>query len=539
MPTLEALEKGPIQELGSVKDLEEWLVGRVGDDNDVVIDDLQEEFANIMEQEDEAEGIKGLSDWSSNCKAIEAYQGKPAKLGEDWEFDGFKRCRYYGKRDADGNIVGIGSLLYENKDTFQGVFKDGIMNREGVLTRATDGGTKLEGEWVDGLLQGEVKQTLQNTGWIEGYYKNGVRHGYFRKFGPRYNGKHILRSMGRYYKGVKRGNSWRGFYDHSGWLFGCMDSSGSLTGDNMAYIYPDFKMAIKGKFKDGLLVEGYQCQPTGCYEDRGIMVPVFSKTFGPAYEYEQGTIKNIALHPLLRDPWEDTKVCVGQSNLPQGGEGLFAKKAIGLKEILAIYNGIKIKTSTYASEHMPRSDYRIRLNGDMDMDIPNGFQSTDQYCATLAHKANHSFSPNCEWTLFESPRFGLVRSLTAQKPIEVGEEILVNYQMTIAKSPDWYRVVWLQHMRKVKKNDDTAIQRFIDRQYELQGFRIPLPESEELKVPTPIGVDLSGMPEEYLTPEQQSEEAAIKFSRSLAGLRPGEKVPEEDEPRFQEITEVD
>ena len=55
-------------------------------------------------------------------------------------------------------------------------------------------------------------------------------------------------------------------------------------------------------------------------------------------------------------------------------------------QVVALYNGIKVKTSTYAAEHLPRysadgntstsanqwhrSDYRIRLNGDLDMDIP-------------------------------------------------------------------------------------------------------------------------------------------------------------------------
>ena len=52
------------------------------------------------------------------------------------------------------------------------------------------------------------------------------------------------------------------------------------------------------------------------------------------------------------------------------------------------------------------------------------------------------------------------RALTAQVPLKAGEEILVNYQMTLAKSPEWYRVIWLQHMRKTKKGDDAAIQRY-------------------------------------------------------------------------------
>ena len=53
---------------------------------------------------------------------------------------------------------------------------------------------------------------------------------------------------------------------------------------------------------------------------------------------------------------------------------------------------------------LTRSDYRIRLNGDWDMDIPKGYHQLRQYCATLAHKANHSFTPNVEWGIFEHPR---------------------------------------------------------------------------------------------------------------------------------------
>ena len=55
----------------------------------------------------------------------------------------------------------------------------------------------------------------------------------------------------------------------------------------------------------------------------------------------------------------------------------------------------------------------------------------------------------------------MARALTAQVPLKAGQEILVNYQMTLAKSPEWYRVIWLQHMRKTKKGDDSAIQRSV------------------------------------------------------------------------------
>ena len=54
------------------------------------------------------------------------------------------------------------------------------------------------------------------------------------------------------------------------------------------------------------------------------------------------------------------------------------------------------------------------------------------------------------------------RALTAIVPLKKDDEILVKYQMHLARSPEWYRQVWLQYMRRTKK-DDAAIQRYIDR----------------------------------------------------------------------------
>ena len=81
--------------------------------------------------------------------------------------------------------MGEGQLIYENKDTFQGEFKDGILNRVGILVRAEMNSCRFEGEWVNGLLEGEVKDHSFAQGWLEGYYKDGVPHGFFREFGAR------------------------------------------------------------------------------------------------------------------------------------------------------------------------------------------------------------------------------------------------------------------------------------------------------------------------------------------------------------------
>ena len=193
-----AKENGKIQDLCTVTELKEWLLGRVADDNDIVIDDLQEEFNEQFEIEDQKTGIKGTKQWKENVERMAVYDGRPKDLEEGWEWDGFRRCQVKSaSKDPSGKLMGEGIIAYENKDVFKGVFDDGIMNRTGTLCRTEMNGTKITGTWVNGLLAGEIKETLVNTGWVEGYYKDGVPHGYFREFGPRYNMKHLLRSAGR------------------------------------------------------------------------------------------------------------------------------------------------------------------------------------------------------------------------------------------------------------------------------------------------------------------------------------------------------
>ena len=80
--------------------------------------------------------------------------------------------------------------------------------------------------------------------------------------------------------------------------------------------------------------------------------------------------------------------------------------------------------------------------------------------------------------------------------------------------------------------------------YEAQGYRIPLPESEELQVPEPHGVDIAAVPAEFLREENLTEEAAIEYSRQKAGVAAREGGLSQDtgsgeESRFEEITEVD
>ena len=54
------------------------------------------------------------------------------------------------------------------------------------------------------------------------------------------------------------------------------------------------------------------------------------------------------------------------------------------------------------------------------MDIPPHYVSLENYRATLAHKINHSFTPNCGWDTIEHPVFGKIPSVVALTDVQRG-----------------------------------------------------------------------------------------------------------------------
>ncbi|QQP32541.1 SET domain containing (Lysine methyltransferase) 7, partial [Caligus rogercresseyi] len=87
---------------------------------------------------------------------------------------------------------------------------------------------------------------------------------------------------------------------------------------------------------------------------------------------------------------------------------------------------------------IPKSDY---------MDIPPGFENSRKYVASLGHKINHSFNPNCTWETIQHPVFGRVPKLVAIKDIPAGEEFTCHYRIDmehahIIDSLQWYVRAW-------------------------------------------------------------------------------------------------
>ena len=51
-------------------------------------------------------------------------------------------------------------------------------------------------------------------------------------------------------------------------------------------------------------------------------------------------------------------------------------------------------------------------------------QATEKYCATLAHKTNHSFTPNAQFIVYDHPIFGTIPRIMATEDIPAKEEVI-------------------------------------------------------------------------------------------------------------------
>ena len=154
----------------------------------------------------------------------------------------------------------------------------------------------------------------------------------------------------------------------------------------------------------------------------------------------------MSVSPLLEDPYERLWVEVRQSTVQGGGEGLFARRDIPADTVVSFYHGLVIRPDQEGETEMREShyDYMIFLDWNNtdhshSLDVPPQYWSHQDYRASLAHKANHSFEPNCGFRRFQHPRFGLgCLAITTFKTIRAGEEIFVNYRYSPDCAPIWF-----------------------------------------------------------------------------------------------------
>jgi len=285
---------------------------------------------------------------------------------------------------------------------------------------------------------------------IEGSYKKGVPHGYFRHI----NAYGDIELFCCFIRGIMHGPCWKGL-PGGGFL---VSDSWTFTSEEMIFLYPDCRTALYGSFYKGQMVKGQLCQLLSgaghCSYFCGVFKLAVTQPEGEVYSYDPSTSTRINSQPYLPDPYEIEFVEVGPSTIPKAGEGLFAKIDIDSGTVISFYNGVREEALDEELNNIAAFNYRIALDEELDLNIPDDMTLTSQYNATLGHKVCHSFTPNTEFETFYHPRFGTIKCLISLKEIDEGEEIFINYKYNLSHSPNWYKVSWAKHQKHVRKLPD-------------------------------------------------------------------------------------
>ena len=257
---------------------------------------------------------------------------------------------------------------------------------------------------------------------------------------------------------------WRGEELNHGFLYGKVDSSGLFTGDNIAFIYPDLKTGLYGKFRNGELVEATAVNIVAHRMKNGVKELRFKEAepFHVVWTRDVSNETCIGTHPKVTEPHERKSVYVASSKGAKD-EGLFARRKFRFWDLVSYYNGVRTTAEKVIHKEMTTEEREaasaclIDLGGSHRatraifnisegtvLDVPEPYRTVEKYRTTLGHKANHMFDDDANAILVtvEHPVFGVISSLLAIKDIEIDEEIFVNYNWPLKSAPHWYRELY-------------------------------------------------------------------------------------------------
>jgi len=371
-----------------------------------------------LHEEGSEERIKALHEWIEQlCDPEENFcESLRVQLGRGWDAEVEQDAREEGVRRRVGSI----SLA-------------GITGPEEL---------ELLEEEAHCESEGAVNIRRRDDTVFEGFYKDGLPHGFFRHL----NTFGDLEFFGCFNRGCLLGVCWRslpggGFLVSRSWTF---------SGPNVIYLYPDCRTALVGTFQNCDVEQARLSEVKDCAGSvQGLVkVPLLSEPQGDWFTSQPATPACFCRNPFLVDPYERIFVQVGESRILRAGQGLFAKCDIEEGTVISFYNGVKVRPGQDTDRPTP---YRMILDETSDLDMPDSVgEKLEVYRATLGHKACHSFRPNAETDVFYHPRFGLIRCIATQQHIRRGEEILIDYKYNLATAPAWYKISWAKHQKVVR-----------------------------------------------------------------------------------------
>ena len=144
----------------------------------------------------------------------------------------------------------------------------------------------------------------------------------------------------------------------NGYLHGMINpTDGTITGNNISYIYPDMKTCLFGRFEDRKMQDSQQSSIKGLRcDDYGLPYLLFSnpdpKT--PHFYYEPPSNRSFgAGPPRVFDPYEQKWLEIKVSNDEPKGEGVFTKRDLKPGTLVCSYNGFAF--------HMPNGELEMYM----------------------------------------------------------------------------------------------------------------------------------------------------------------------------------
>eukprot|EP00092_Neocalanus_flemingeri_P005708 GFUD01006148.1.p1 GENE.GFUD01006148.1~~GFUD01006148.1.p1 ORF type:complete len:499 (+),score=146.27 GFUD01006148.1:42-1538(+) len=352
--------------------------------------------------------------------------------------------------EVDGHVsktglpVGMAMVALKNGVTCFGNWKDG--QREGVGKTSGPGMkcrgvTCISGSYNNGVLEGlgkvETVEGLTLTGRFDRGYLEGIVVG--RSFSDNFY-------VGEYQRGVAVGPCWRRV-EGGGWLHGVVDKEGQFTGEDMMYIYPDLVTCLVGNFRNGVMIEARESMVDMIINpgEEGDILHVRAAAPGPGvhiFSYQPSDAQAMSVDYQQQDPYERDRVECRRSAVQNAGEGVFAITDIPQDTFVCFYHGIYIEEGKYSPQE--NCEYQIFLDwqaapASPSLDILPDAWSYQDYKASLGHKVNHSWQPNCQYAKFYHPVFGhTALGIRTIRQVARGEELSTNYRYDVDACPEWY-----------------------------------------------------------------------------------------------------
>ena len=154
-------------------------------------------------------------------------------------------------------------------------------------------------------------------------------------------------ALGYFENSKASGTFWVGMFGGkpNGHLHGTIDvDDGTITGDNISYIYPDMETALLGRFENAVMIKAQEstvldvkCAKNGLFYVSKYKAP---ELLSPRFFFERPSNVSFGGGPKdVYDPFEKRWLEVRQATEPNMGDGVFVKKDLKKGMLISSFAG--------------------------------------------------------------------------------------------------------------------------------------------------------------------------------------------------------